>query len=372
MTKARNRLNYSYMKSSYKASAIGIFVLIPVLFTVFAIRPTNEPRPVFRQDLHPYGFKTEVPGRMLRNFTDITFLSDDLVLVTVNTRVFGPVENTNSDQPPSKLLLFDISRGILLKSLEMPVEKAAGSVKGIQGGRFALLSESGLRICSSYAECGSPIDTRGPLFVSPKGTRIAVGGNGQEEQKLLDAASLREIGRFSGRDQSIIPGDSGILIRQGDKLYTRQPGQPDRPVPFGGRGIWPEARFINDTTIADFDSDKSLAIARIGGNILFRVPVKTRWQVAEVTTASSGSRFCFHEAGYTALNSAINFLDIDNGRPFDFETVKILSADSGTSLFELRWDPRPYTGYLQVPALSPNGRRLALIRQGFLEVFEVR
>jgi hypothetical protein len=359
------------MKPSYKALGIGILVLIPAIFAVSANRPPNEPRPIFRQDLHPYGFKTEASGQTLGNFTDIAFLSDHLVLVTVNTRVFGPVEKIDSDQPPSKLLLFDMSRGTLLKSFEMPVEKAVGSVKGIQGGRFALLNESGLRICSSDAECGSPIDTRGPLFVSPQGTRIAIGGNGQQEQKLLDAASLRELGRFSGRDQSIIPGDSGILLRQGGKLYTRLPGQPDHPVLFGGLGIWPEARFINDTTIADFESDNSLAIARIGGDILFRVPVKTRWQVAEVTTASSGSRFCFHEAGYTALNSAINFFDIEDARPFNFETMKILSADSGASLLELRWDPRPYVGYLQVPALSTNGRRLALIRHGILEVFAI-
>jgi hypothetical protein len=44
---------------------------------------------------------------------------------------------------------------------------------------------------------------------------------------------------------------------------------------------------------------------------------------------------------------------------------------SGKSLFELHWDPRPHVGVISVPALSPDGRRLAAIRHGFLEVFEI-
>ena len=359
------------MRSFYHAMMLPILCTVLTLTVVVANGGPSEPRPLFRQDLHSFGFITKASSQIVANYADLNFLSDDLVLVTVNNRIFGPVEKADSDQPPSKLLLFDVSQKSLLKRLEMPVEKNAGSVKAIRDKQFALLNESGLRICSYDLECGLPLATHGPLFVSPAGTRIAAGGNSQTEQKLLDAASLKEIGRFPGINQAVIPGDGGLLIRQRGKIYVRLPLQSDQQLSFGGLGVWPEARFINDTTIADFESDKALAIARIDGTILFRVPVRARWHVSEISTAASGSRFCFHEAGYTALNSAINFLDIDSGRQFNFESVKVLSADSGTSLLELRWDPRPYIGYLSVPALSPNGRRLAVIRRGFLEVFEV-
>ncbi len=124
--------------------------------------------------------------------------------MTVNNRVFEPVEKLFSDQPPSKLLLFDISHKSLLKSSQMSVEKAAGSVKAIRDGQFVLLNQSGLLLCSRDLECGPPLQTPGPLFVSPQGTRIAVGGNGRTEQKLLDASTLKELEHFS-RSSHIIP-----------------------------------------------------------------------------------------------------------------------------------------------------------------------
>jgi hypothetical protein len=359
------------MKRSHNARGLVVLCMVPIFTAVVANGGPAQPRPLFRQDLHPFGFLTEDSRRIVANYADLNFLSDDLVLVTVNNKIFGPVEKADSDQPPSKLLLFDVSHKSLLKSLEMPVEKNAGSVKAIRDRQFALLNESGLRICSSDLECGLPLATHGPLFVSPAGTRIAAGGNGRTEQKLLDAASLKEIGRFPGINQEVIPGDGGLLIRQRGKIYVRLPGQSDQQLSFGGLGVWPEARFINDTTIADFESDKALAIARIDGTILFRVPVRARSHARETVTAASGSRFCYYEAGYTAGNSFVNFLDIDSGRPLNFEQVKVLSIDSGKSLLELHWDPRPYIGPLSIPALSPNGRRLAVIRHGFLEVFEV-
>jgi hypothetical protein len=81
---------------------------------------------------------------------------------------------------------------------------------------------------------------------------------------------------------NVIPGDGSLLIRRDKKLYVRLPGKPDQLLPFGGAGIWPDARFLDRNTIADFESDKALAIARIDGTILFRVPVTTRWHVTDI------------------------------------------------------------------------------------------
>jgi hypothetical protein len=346
--------------------AMGLVVLwmTPIFPPVVANGGPAQPRPLFRQDLRPFGFLVEDSGRIAANYADINFLSADLVLVTVNNRVFEPVEKLFSDQPPSKLLLFDISHKNLLKTSEISVVKAAGSVKAIRGGQFVLLNESGLLLCSRELECGPPLQTRGPLFVSPQGTRIAVGGNSRTEQKLLDASTLKELERFSPSSY-IIPGDGGLLIHQDGKLYVRLPEKPDKQLSFG------EARFLDETSISYFESRKKLAVAKTDGNVLFEIPVSERSQVWEVVTAASGSRFCYYEAGYTAWNSFVNFLDIDSGRPLNFEQVKVLSIDSGKSFLEMHWDPRPYIGPLSVPALSPNGRRLAVIRHGFLEVFEV-
>jgi hypothetical protein len=293
-------------------------------------------------------------------------------LVSVNIRVYRPAEESFSDQPVSKLLLFDVSQRNLLKTAEMPVEKQIGSVRATRRSEFVLLNESGLHVCSRELECRSPVATRGPLFVSPQGTRIVVGGNGQTQQKLLDSTSLTELEHFSWTNPDVIPGESGLLIRQDKNLYIRLPQKPDQQLPFGGGGIWPEARFLNLNTVADFESDKALAVARTDGTILFRVPVSARWQVTEISTTASGSRFCFHEAGYTTFNSILNFYDIESSRPVNFESVSVMSTVSGKSLLKLRWDPRPYVGYFATPALSSDGHKLAVIHNGFLEVFEVQ
>jgi len=330
-----------------------------------------EHKQIFHQDLRPFGFLTEAPGQFVTNYTDLNFLTDDLILVTVNTRVYGPIEKVLLDEPLSKVLLFDISQSRLVKKVEMSVEKSTGSVRALEDGRFALLNEMGLRVCSRELECGLARPTRGPLFVSPGQTKIVVGGNGHTEQTVLDGMTLEELGRYPWHNPSVIPGDGALLVARDTKLYVRVPGQSDRQLPLAGLGTWPTARFINRNTVADFESDKALAVANLDGTILFRVRVKARWQVSEVSTSASGTRFCFHEAGYTAVNSFVNFLDFDQGRPLNFESVKVLSADSGNSLFELRWDPRPYIGVPTTPVLSPNGQRLAVLRHGILEIFEV-
>jgi hypothetical protein len=67
----------------------------------------------------------------------------------------------------------------------------------------------------------------------------------------------------------------------------------------------------------------------------------------------------------------VNFLDIDHGRPVNFESISVMSTDSGAQVFELRWDPRPYMGTPVTPVLSPDGHEVAVIRHGILEVYQV-
>jgi hypothetical protein len=331
-----------------------------------------QPKQIFHEDLGLLGFRTKPSGQIVGIFTNVNFLTDNLILVTINDRVYGPVEKTNTDQPLSKLLLFDVSQNRLLNAASMPVEKDRGAVRALEGGRFALLNEEGLHICTLEFACGLPFATGGPLFVSPEGTKIVVGGNGQKEQKLLDGMTLEELDRFPFENPSVIPGDRALIVaRPQREVYARVPGQPDQQLPFERLNLWPEERFINRDSVAGFESATVLAIVKVDGTVLFRVPVESRWGISEVVASASGTRFCFHEGGYTPWNSFVNFLDVDSGRPINVESVKIMSSDNGNSLFQLVWDPRPYVGMPITPALSPNGQRLAIVRHGILEIFAI-
>jgi hypothetical protein len=194
--------------------------------------------PIFKEDLHPYGFLTSARVATIINYTDVNFLTDALLLVTVNQVDFSGSRFLTyplGDRPPAKLLLFDVSQKILLKSKDMAIEKETNSVRAIAGGRFALINEAGLRICSPELECGPPIAARASINASPAGTKIVVGGPAFATEQLLDAVSLKVLDHFSSTDAdreiaaSVIPGDGGLLLQlRGNPVP--QAGRPARPA----------------------------------------------------------------------------------------------------------------------------------------------
>jgi hypothetical protein len=165
-----------------------------------------------------------------------------------------------------------------------------------------------------------------------------------------------------------VPGDTGLLFMRGGVLFVKMDGSAERKLNFGGMGVVPSARFLSDETIAAFDQNKKVAIiANTDGTSLYSVPVAKPWQ-AELLVSVSGVRFGISEYGYTRLNSLLNPLDIDNGRPPDLQRVRVMEVGTGKLAAEFEWDPRPY---VVPPALSPTGHHVAVIRQGTLEVYEI-
>jgi hypothetical protein len=127
----------------------------------------------------------------LVDYTDLTFLSEDLLLISINQRIFGHIEPTFADTPDSTMIVFDLNSRRVVTTGKMAVEKMTDSVQAVVGKRFAVLNEKGLRFCNAALECGQPIETKGPMLVSPQGKRVAVGGNGIGAQKIIDTESLK-------------------------------------------------------------------------------------------------------------------------------------------------------------------------------------
>jgi hypothetical protein len=158
---------------------------------------------------------------------------------------------------------------------------------------------------------------------------------------------LKEVGEFAWNEARAIPGDDGILLEKKGKSYLRMSDSSERQLPFINLGVfWPDARFLNDKELAGFVSTDSLAVMRLDGTLLYQKPVTQLWRLNEILPTASGSRFCFHEAGYTTLNSIVNFLDIENTRPFNTQTITVFETESGRPVFRSEWDPRPYVGPL--------------------------
>jgi len=115
----------------------------------------------------------------------------------------------------------------------------------------------------------------------------------------------------------------------------------------------------------------------VGNNLAFSAPM-TESQVAAAyssaagstgfLTMTSGTRFGIYEHGYTRLNSAVNFLDIDEGRPENVQRVRVIDLSSGDEVSRFEWDPRSRS---IKPAIAPDGHHIVRVKGGVLEVLQV-
>lgn len=324
-------------------------------------------------DLRKFGYQFTGSTSVFGDYTDLGFLSEDILFVSINQRSFGPVERTFADSPDATVVVFDIKHGSVLTTGKMSIEKMGGSVQAVKGGRLAVLNERGLLFCDTALQCGPPIETRWPMFVSPQGSLVAVGGSAQSPLKVIEAESSRQVAVFeytSPRNISrqVIPGDGALLVNINDAVRIQRSGRQDVFVDIDSRGNFPESRFLNPESLACLDWGASeVVVTDMDARPIRRYRVDKAWRTG-ILPASAGTRFGIYEHGYTVLNSILNFYDIDDARPQDFQRVRVIDMLSGNEVFRLEWDPRPH---LIKPALSPSGRRIALVRAGMLEVFQV-
>lgn len=333
----------------------------------------HGPSPIFRQDLRSWQFATDSTD-VAANYTDINFLTDDLLLVNIATgRGFAPVQPLFSEIS-SELLLFDVSTGKLLRTGTLPIEEEARSVRATQGGRFVALNQSGVHACSADLTCGGTFPTLGPLLVSPGGARLLVGGNGQSDKEILDSKTLREIDHVPA-NLGLVGISDTLLLVGGGQILDKSNSKPRQSFFSTDR----EPQFLSEGNLAGFTDrmDESsnlsskLVVRRLDGTIMYRIEIEARPYESRLVTSTLGQRFCVDELGYDRWSLPHLLGYGGDGVHYHFERIRIFETTSGTQRFDLKWDPRPYTGGLTSPALSPNGHHVAIVRNGYLEVFNV-
>lgn len=300
---------------------------------------------ILTADLRQYGFPDLAKAQRVDDNTDLQFLSNDLLLTSINERHWnGPVEPLDTDQPPATFVLFDVNAKRIVKMTHYPVEKFDGSVRATIEGEFVVLNEAGIHVCSSSLACGRAFPSNGPVRVLPGGTKLVAGGNGQTEVDLLDSSTLQVLSQ---------PAPSSLTMGLMDGIFLK------------GKGI------ISDSVVADglISNSEEIRVQKLDGTSLYNIPVTSGFDTTLIPNRS-GSRFCVLEQSYTRWNSIVNFWDIDNARPHNFGRVRVFNTDSGKQLFELSWDPRP-SYFIPRPTISPDGHKLALIQHSELEVFDV-
>lgn len=373
---------------------------VAVMLVTFAVPGTAQKKtqPVFRQDLESFGYKFKRSHDWDVKFTNVIFLSEDLLLVSVKeitpeelhyknptpgVAVYdNPFSGPASPTSLSKLFLFSVGEGKLLRSADLPIRKARGAIQPGPNGTFFMLSAGGLQLCSSTFQCSPPKPTSWPLRVSPLGNKIVTGGF-RSEQQVLDGNTLSVLDTFKGASLTakppapiVIPGDSGLMLASVSGVSVLTPGGKTVDMGFAGDAAEPPvSRFLdNDKVVGITEVDNSfkgkVTVARVDGTVLHQIDMKANRLRVHLVTASSGLRFAVKEEYYTRFNSFWN-LYLDDNRDQDRLQIRVFDVASGKQVFDIGWDPRHYHGFEILPALSPSGNRIAIVRNGQLEVYDI-
>lgn len=357
------------LTKGWKYVTVLVAAIVVVALANVIVRGRDAgPVPVFRQDLRPFGYVIKQNDSTVNHF-DLNFLTEDLLLISANVRVFTQSPEPLFAEGRGNLLLFDVARKSLIRRAELALAQDSNVVRAIRDGKFVALGLSGLRLCSSELTCGEPLATEGPIGVSPDGRMLIVGGNGQSVPQVLDSITFREIQSFPGKDAAQLEVSGSAVLVDGADLI--RPGSGELRPEFVSFAPFP--RFLNEDLVGGFTErahePKMLVVQTLDGTVKYKTTLETGWYGTKIIPAKDGKRFCIDEIGYDrfSLPSLLGYGDV----PYHFESVRVLDTETGKQLFELRWDPRPYTGYMVMPAISPSGHRLAIQRHGFVEVFEV-
>ena len=115
------------------------------------------------------------------------------------------------------------------------------------------------------------------------------GGNGQNEQRLLDADSLQTLNHLAF-GQAAMPGDTAILATRGNQLYLLRDDAPDEPLNFRGGGLRLNAQFLSDDVFATYENDVTFVGVNLDSSIRYRISILPPWSGTDVVPAASGSR----------------------------------------------------------------------------------
>jgi len=182
--------------------------------------------------------------------------------------------------------------------------------------------------------------------------------------------TLREVDHFSPRLGRVQIGDTLLLV-DGDQIVDKASDKP-RQTFFSTDA---DPQFLSENTLAGYanrmNEPSKLVVRRLDGTIMYQIALEAEWSGTRLITSTSGRRFCVDERGYSRW-SLPHLLGYGGGAVhYNFERIRVFETTSGRELFNFKWDPRPYTSELVTPALAPNGRRVGIVRNGYLEVFNV-
>ena len=296
------------MKDRLPFGRAAAYTGIVVIFSLVLIAPISSNTEKQYKSVHAWDLRRFGYSSEARDYSMVCFLSEDLLLVAINQAPMIYPHPLIEDTPEAVLVLFDVRNDQALRITRMPVLKAGDSVAWVPEEQFLVLSRSEVKLCSADFLCDRSFPTKGPFRLSSNHTRAVVGGNRGSPATFLDSRTL-----------AVLAGeDLAQISAEGHRHYN------------------PDDSFVDSVSSAD-------------GARAMRVETKqSRWSKITNPLAALGER------------------------PFNIRKITVYEKQTGQVVFALQWDPRhDWGGLTRDPALSPAGHKVALLRRGVLEAFEI-
>ena len=180
-----------------------------------------------------------------------------------------------------------------------------------------------------------------------------VGGGNRLSTPLLFDLDKRQM----VRTRQLAVGNVPAVLLQGQNSVVEVCGKPSVNLC--------QTRFL------DFDkvirtNRGIVSVIKTDGKMLYRIPVSKN---ANFVVSGSGVRFAIRELEYAGLRSLADFGD-ENGS-FNRSSIRVFETASGKKIFDVKWNPEHYRGWDIQPALSRSGHRLAFVRNGQLQIYDL-
>jgi hypothetical protein len=344
------------MRIGFTMVRIVVCLLLLVYFPGEAQRQSPQPSVVF--DLKPYGF---LVTRSTQNNTTLGFSSDKRIGVHIDQcQISAKCEDS--------LLSIDLQESkILSHATDFPnpvIFLSGGNILYFEARRLDLYSPDLKLMASHSSVTGQPLNfaARSRLVaLSPDGLSVAIPtGDGSE---ILATGDLRVLHKTQGAILAL--GEDRWFLKKRlsemtEQIYSNNTVKDVRQIALHKCGI--EPFYLTSQLVLMSTCDDYLTVSDNNGHLRYRL--KVHGELA-VLPDSTGNHFLSEVY-------VMKTLDFSGTAQYKKIVVQVFQTDSGKELFHMEDVPSDKEPtWAHYVALSPSGRRLAVMRDGILKVYDV-
>jgi hypothetical protein len=375
---------------SLGAICFTLFFPLLAISELFSARREDQHLPLSRVDLRQFGFSEAKPwkkspfrlGDIDHEYHEITFGANDTLFAAVSYA--GNPEAQHRKR--LSLVIMDATSGQILSTHVWEAVYYKLGLLATPTGNIIVRVENELAVYSSKLELlkkmplqitRNPGDEYWKVLLSPSGESIVLVHRVNEllEFSVLEPDTFRQkrswkipADVFSTIGSSFVPLDDGILSTVKDRangdclVNVNNPDGSSASVYRIPPSCHLEVQALDNDTFYIRTGNEFILIKR-GGGVLLRQPMRKGEFPAAMRTSADGRRIAI---AYASMKGGSEFLDLSSHQIL--KRVQIYDVATLGSLFVL--DEKSVN--LQSVSdfgLSPDGSRLAILRDGFIEVY---